>query len=731
MLPRSLPSYVTAALVGLALALLVILASPSAVASGHGDVPPVIPVDIRPDPPFQNVSAETEEMTFTIELGAIEEGYTGDFVVDLSVGGDHVATIEDIWPPNTRRMNVSTQEDADEGPGDWEPSVGVHGFNLSVEADGKTLPFDFPLPMGPDLAFRSSGSTRGSTQDTSIIVDTEPGLPLEGDEVSFQVNVSNQGSWDTPEGQAIPVTLTHDGEEIGRQTVQDIASLDKVPVTFEDVWTAEPGTHEFGFEIDPDAIEEIHEDNNANTFELTVPETGLTVKQLSAVPDPAASGEPVTVEAMVVNEDDEQAPESLTLLYLDGEVVAETTIDALEAGETTNLSWEIEPATGDHELVVVPDGEQRPSTPPRGPQTASTDLLVGTDLVLTGTETSPDRVIEGDNVTVTGTIENRGASTDEAIAVVLLDRGSQQTLAERTIEGLDAQASTEVSIQTQPSAGERAFAIAVDPNEQLEEISTDNNRGFLTLTVRKEIPELSIHNLGLAEENVLPGDVVAAQATITNDADATVANLSARFLLDGAPLGQALSLEPIEGAASTNTTSHEWAAQPGRYTLAIEVGSPSELEREDPLARAATLVTVADVEPRVVVTDIQATPDSASAGDEVVLSVNITNEGDAPARAFAVAFEIGGERIGMEHVGELAPGEAMILESPSWQSTGESTEAAAIIDPNGSLHGQQELDRNASVTIQADQGAPVPGVGLLGALASLGVASILCRASRS
>lgn len=703
----------------LALGVLVALA-PTASAEGHGDLPPIMPQDIDANPDFQNVTADTDRMTFTIQLRTIQEGYTGDFRVDLEIQNETIGVIEDVWPPGTKTMNVSTDEDADEGPGYWSPSVGLHPFNLTVEADGKSFPLDFRLPAGPDVSLTSADA---HGENATADVTTTPARPKPGDDVTFHVNVTNKGSWATPEGQPVPVTLTLNGEQLGERSFQDLGAGNTTTLAFEDAWTAEAGHHTLEIVADRGAIEEVLDGNNENTYPFTVQDPGLAVQSLTAEPDPAEPNETVTLEATILNEASERENASLTAFYRDGQHLDNVDTPALDPGETTTITHEVQLPAGEHTFTALPDAtEDAPPKPPEDPGSATVQLLVGAKVNLTETRTQPAHPTEGDNVTVTGTIENHGTRLDEPLPVALIDRRNGSTVAQTNVTGLGAGQPTTFDLELSPAVGDHSYVVALDPDLTVDGLVREHDQALVSFTVREEVPELVVERLALANASLLPGDQAPAQVTVANEGNATVSDLVARFTMDGEPLGSDVSLEELAPGENRTVESRSWTAAPGDHELAVEVGSPHDLAAGSPLASETTTVSVTEAEHDLAIGELRVEPEPPAPGDEVRLAIDVTNEGEVATPAFEVHFEVDGDRIGIERVDGLQPGETRTVHSPNWTLEAGTNETAAIVDPEGAVLDTEDGRRVAHSLPDARADAPAPG--LAGLLAALGAACL-------
>lgn len=697
-------------LVPAALVALVALA-PTSAANAHGDLPPVLPSDLRADPSMENVTADTEEIAFTIELMKVRE-YSGEFHVDLQIGGEQIAAISEVWPPDTDRMNVTTDEDADEGPGYWQPTVGLHPFNLTVEAEGSSFPLDFELPMGPDLTL-SEDSERVNTSER---VRTEPASPGPGDDVTFLVNVTNQGTWATPDDGPVPVVLSVDGEQVGQATLESLGSQNDTTLRFEEVWTAQTGHHTVSLSVDPDAVEEVRTDNNEHNLTFTIAENGLRATALDVDPSPAENGTPVTVTATILNGGDDPVGDSTTGLYRNGDHVAQADTPPLDPGEQANVTWEIQPPAGVHELTALVNADDAPSRPPTGPMTASSHLVVGPDLLVTETNTTPYRPVEGNEVTVTGTVENRGAPLAGNVTVDLLPQDAEEPVARTNLTRLDTDGSQPFRITYKPEAGDHVVQVRVDPDEEHEEAVTDNNHAVVSFSVRKSAPDVEVEALQFAR-TPLVGQPVPANLTVANHGADPVDDLVAHVKVNGTRLGGAVPFPQIDPGENETVQTRSWTPQPGVHTFEASVGTPRDLAIGRPLATETATLAVDEARPELTIGSIDPRPASPEPGDDVRLSTEITNTGEVAVPGFDVRFEVDGEAIGTQHVDGLEPGETAALESPNWTLDPATEQASVYVDPGNDVF--ENASHAPSKTVSLSEQATTPAAGLPGLLAAL------------
>ncbi len=670
------------------------------------DIPPVIPVDIRPDPSFENVSHDTEEVSFEVQLYRWDDTFTGDYDLTVTDDDDLIAAIGGFWEPGATYKNVSTVDDADDGPGVWEPTIGVHQLNFTTEARGESFPIPLTVPMGPDL------------RPTSVEMDPEH--PLPGDEVTFTLEVQNQGTWETPPGATIPVSLTVDETALGEQTIEDLDSSETTTLTFDETWTAREGTHDVTATVAP-VIEEVRDENNELLEEIQIDAHGLSVTSLTADPHPAEPDETVTVTAKIENKADREADAEPVVLYQNGERVGETETAPLDPGEADTVTWETQASTGLHELqaVIDPgDGDQIPED-----ATGRTyELSVGPDFRLANLDVSERQPVEGDNVTLTVTVHNHGTNTSQTVPVVLylLEEGhdDEAPLDAAEIDGLDAGGQATVTFEMTPPVGEHRLIAHVDPVEDIQEASREDNRAEVPLTVRPDAPLPRVYGLALEDPDVEPGEETRIEATIRNEGSQPARDLHARFLLDGEPLDGTHPIERVLPGDQVTVTSPAWTTGDGLHALTVQIGNQTQLERDDPEDTGSRDVLVEPAGPSLILEDLRTEPEAPANGDQTRLVVTVTNQGDRTREDIQVLFLADDEELSSQTLDELEPGASADVTSEAWTLGDEPVDVTASLGDEPTDE-QAQAGQAVHATVSADASTPVPLPGLAAVAATL------------
>ncbi|WP_406324321.1 discoidin domain-containing protein [Streptomyces sp. NBC_01637] len=162
------------------------------------------------------------------------------------------------------------------------------------------------------------------------------------------------------------------------------------------------------------------------------PNPDLQVTSVEAAPAAPVESDAITLAATVRNSGAVAAPASKLEFRLGGSKVATVSVGALAAGSSTHVSADIGPRdAGSYELSAVADvaGEVIEQNETDNTYTRADALVVkpvsSSDLVATAVTTSPSAPADGDSVTFSVAVKNRGtvasASGSHAITLSLID----------------------------------------------------------------------------------------------------------------------------------------------------------------------------------------------------------------------------------------------------------------------------------------------------------------------
>jgi hypothetical protein len=116
-----------------------------------------------------------------------------------------------------------------------------------------------------------------------------------------------------------------------------------------------------------------------------------------------------------------------------------------------------------------------------------------TDIAVTGLTASPTSVMQGDSVSITATLENKGnENVEEGINVTLTDKTANEEIETKSIPGLNSGVSETVSFtwntSTSTTQGNHTLEVAHDYSD----INPDNNSQTVTINVKELSAGLSV-----------------------------------------------------------------------------------------------------------------------------------------------------------------------------------------------------------------------------------------------
>ncbi len=364
---------------------------------------------------------------------------------------------------------------------------------------------------------------------------------------------------------------------------------------------------------DPDnAFAEIRETNNELSLQLASSagvDLAIAANDLVLLTEPALVGHPVRLRVTAHNHGATASPNFILSAAIrqgaQSYPLGNLTLQ-LDAGASTEreLVWN-NPILGAASLEVVLDPTAAISENERGNNSASLAFEVVD-------ANAPNLIVEAQSIQLTPSpldqaqpanlqvrLRNAGAAFTGPWTVAVStggETGARTELARTVIaEGLAATATRDLSIALPPlpTAGLRYFFVVADPDNQLIELSENDNTAFAQGLVRS-IPDASVTVAGisLTPANPVPGEPVQAVVTVHNFGQQPLIGLQVR-LLDGAPpQGTAVAADQVAtnipgGGTAQLTWNWTYAEGAGARSLSAQLdpdNSISEIREDNNLA---------------------------------------------------------------------------------------------------------------------------------------------------
>ena len=550
----------------------------------------------------------------------------------------------------------------------WQASSGTHTATAVVDEYDDILESDETnneLSQSlPDIAFPDlllSGITYSPLNDIN-----------NGDEITFIATVQNGGSGST--SREFHVLFKVDDAYIGQQKLNGLSAGASVNVTL--TWTAEKGTHTITAIADRfNTVAESNEDNNE--LSMTLPDIlapDLIVESIDWLPlDNIGEGNVVTVNATVTNVGTGALGGSFFARFeVDGTILGRKQVTGgLAVGESVAVSQTWTAEVGIHTVKVIADEFNTVIELDEANNELSQVLpeVLASDLVVTSITWLPmENIDDGQEVTLTATVNNTGAGTTSEDFFVLFEIDGNYLGRQEVTGGLSANGTKQVSQMWTAQVGPHTVKAIADEYDNIAESNETNNE--LTQALPEVLaPDLVVTAITwLPSDNISDGQAVTLTATVENIGTGdTSRDFHVRFEIDNTYIGHQL----VSGGlmvGQSKEVSHTWTARTGIHTakaITDENNTVAELyETNNELSQTLPQVPSCDL----AVTTITWLPsDNISDGQEVTITATIENIGTGDSsRNFYVRFEVNDIYTGKQLVsGGLAIGETKEV-SQTW-----------------------------------------------------------------
>ncbi len=520
-----------------------------------------------------------------------------------------------------------------------------------------------------------------------------PQHPDHGTPVSFNVTVTNQGK-----GTADQSYLGYyiDDQLVNNTLVRSLNKGESVNMTFS--WTAVNGYHTFSAMADfKKQIPEADETNNTRSVAVVANMPDLVIDSVTWSPPDLPVGQDATFTLKIHNIGTQPVPLTRLAYYVDDVMAGYVDVPPLAADGVVNqsLTWPI--SSGEHVIEFVTDSTDLVEEIDEENNTKILTLPLP-DLVVTDLSPSPAAPVIGDTVTLTVTLTNEGQSTTQA--TVLSGRLDEETTQTLPVAPLAPGATVSKTYQWQATGGTHTFSVAADVTNTT--IESDETNNYRSVEVTTRTPDLTVGELGWSMPNPLVNDTVDLSANITNIGDDTALPSKLVYQIDdGEPLtGDVPELAAGESFAFTATEDLD----PKPHTFSITLDPEDALWETDETNNSANL-TFNSKAPDLDIRAISWTPVEAAVGDNVTISVNLENRGNAIVDGVTVRLSIDGEVVATQTADDIGIGESQTLKF-SWTLTSLAPVITAMADYGGQITESDET--NNSLTREAAFTAPTP-----------------------
>lgn len=586
-------------------------------------------------------------------------------------------------------------------------------------------------------------------------VGFDPAAANPGDQVTVYATIVNNGTTDATDVlvQFVDATNSSAPVPIGQpQTIESILAGGSSTAQIVYDTTDMHGDRKIRIVADPNnfILETKESDNDATKTLSLVPEAAPNLVMASSnlifTPGEPTEGTPVRIRALVIN--DGNAPANNVVVQFlditdssDGVAIGRPqVIDTIEVGgsgsaevtyQTTGVVDPSDPEDGgDRKIKVVVDPnnfitESKETDNKVSSKTLAVAAAAGPNLVmLTGNiGFHPAQPVEGDLVTVHAVVINDGLHDANDVAVQFVDvtGGAHVPLTPpQVIDTIPAGSSgtAQVLFDSSDLVGERRIEVSVDPNNFISEMHEgDNTAVGLVSVAAPPAPNLMVlaGNLKFSPDEPEQGDPVTVTVTLLNSGNAVATDVVVQFLdVTGGgarPVGAEQIIDELPaGGNATLDVIYSNTDQAGDRLIQVTADPNDAVHESDEGDNQATkTLTISPPKiPNLVVrsSDIDYSPSRIVAGDEVLITTTVRNDGNVDVTDVVVqivdATNGGIELIGDPQTIDRVPAGGSSEVVVTYDTTDKEGERRirVTVDPNDDIFETDEQDNEAVKTLR-------------------------------
>ena len=690
------------------------------------------------DPASPQPGAQVTIFATVVNNGSAD---AADVVVQFLEGSAKPIALNQVIESIPAGSSAVAQVTFDSGESTGDPSI-------SVEVDPDN--FISELNESDNSATKTLGlrtDAEPNLELTSTNIGMSPTNPTEGDFVTIYATILNAGDSEVQDVQvqfldgnrspATPIAV--------QQILPSIAPGSSGVASIRFDTSGRGGDQKIKVQVDPhNLIAESNEKDNMATATLSVaysPAPNLVVveENIGFSVAEAGAGAEVTVYATILNTGSATA-ENVAVQFVDvtggrvRPIGEQQVVASIEPGSSALAlaQYKAPGARGVRSIQVVADPGNFIREASEDDNEASATLSVGStptpNLFIHSNNIAlyPDEPVSGEEVTLRAVVGNNGTAPAKEVSVQFVDvtggevrlLGSEQTIDEIGVGSSGAAAVTITeSITSDRPISTRKIQVLVDASNRIRETSEEDNTATRLLTLRPEPkPNLVVlaANIGFNPTNPRVGETVTIQAVVRNDGDVIARDVSVQFedVSSGrpVPIGATQKLDRIVvGGSGVVTIKYTPPKAPGIYRVRVVADPGNFITETDEVDNKGTrnLEVGAAPMPNLVALagNIGFNPPDASAGEEMIISLTVLNNGGAAAENVQVQFAdtTGGRQspIGdVQILPSIAAGDSAIA-SVSYSTAGRAGERRirASIDALSIIPESDETDNSASNTV--------------------------------
>jgi len=458
---------------------------------------------------------------------------------------------------------------------------------------------------GPDLTVES--------------ITSSPETPAIGDDVTFTVTISNQGT--SASGQCY-VAYYIDDNYLTNDYLSSIDPGASTDHTF--TWTAEVGIHTISAVADyREQVTESNESNNQKTYTLSTLGADLLIDSITWSPSDPNVGSTVIFNVTIRNQGAVAANSNRVDFYIDGISRSYKDVERIDPGGTLTKTFSWFAKAGEHDIkAIVDQNDAVPETDEDNNEMTVLFSALLSDLIIDDISWSPLEPSMGDNVSFTVTVTNQGSGVS-GNATINFYVNDNYLDTERTGK-LEAGASENVTFSWIVGFNPRSIKAVVSLGGIFTESDETNNEK--TVILSPHLADLIIQDITWSPSNPPLGDSVTFTVTVKNQGSGNSIESRVDLFIDNEKVGYR-GLASID-ANNTRTVTFRWLAKGGVHKIRAIV-DPQNKVPESEETNNYKAITFPTLPPDLIIEQITWTPSEPSIGDTVTFTVTVKNQGEA------------------------------------------------------------------------------------------------------
>ncbi|MFH1651352.1 MAG: CARDB domain-containing protein [Chloroflexota bacterium] len=518
-------------------------------------------------------------------------------------------------------------------------------------------------------------------------IDWSPAESSVGGRVDFTVTVQNQGSL---AARLSRVYFSIDGASRGYCEISRVPAGATANVTFS--WVALVGSHSLTAIADGfGQVAESDESNNTGTAAYTTLAPDFIVDAITWSPAEPEEGDEVTVTVKLKNQGGGNALASHVSYYLDDQFYANEYVAPLRAGATSTRTLTLDAAARPQVIRVIADAAKEVAEidETNNEKTAALPSLAP-DLAVSSISWSPETPLAAHHVTFTVTVINRGKWLSTPSLLHFFIDEEMRTV---HIGDLEAGASENATFAWTALKGTHTLRAVADGGDYVVESNEANNTTSVKLvSAELAAADLRVSGISWSPPSPAVGDEVTFIVSVRNQGSGQSAWTNLDFSLDSGFHDTAL-LSPIVPGGE-GSVMFIWKAQPGKQRVTAVADTEERLAESNEDNNTGT-VDISVAAPDLAITDLRWEPADPAPGDEVSLTVTISNRGSYRAAPSYGSYFLDDAPRGRHYIEALVPG-AEVTRIFSWTAPPGPAVFRSVLDAEESI---TELDEENNVVV--------------------------------